>query len=89
MGEWDTFLYLSDLVLLDSDQEPIPHLNPEAAAKQTRLWALQSEYATTLSRLERLPVNEATRALVLRFTAGEVSIQQLDAAITQYLNSSK
>jgi len=62
-------------------------LNPDAAAKQARLLELQAEYASTLSRLESLPVNEATRALVQRFMAGEVSIQQLDAAIDQYLRT--
>lgn len=57
----------------------------EIQEKELELNAAQTEFTGVLGRLAERPVNEATRAMVQRYTAGELTARQLDEAISRYL----
>lgn len=61
----------------------------EVSLKEAELRTAQSEYARVLGRLAELPVNDATRLIVQRFTAGELTARQLDEAISRYLRAGR
>jgi hypothetical protein len=67
----------------------IPNIQPlllEIKTKESQLRAQESEYARVLSRLDGLEVSDATKAIFQRYVNGELTIQELNAAIDEYLN---
>ena len=59
----------------------------EAESKESESRAQGQEWSRVLSRLEKLEVTTATQEMFRRFTSGELTIRQLDAAIDAYLQS--
>jgi hypothetical protein len=58
----------------------------EIATKEAQVRAQESEYAQVLSRLEGLDVSDATKAIFQRYVIGELTINELNTAIDEYLN---
>ena len=60
----------------------------EIKEKESELRAREAEWAHALSRLEGLEVSDATKAMFQRFVNGELTIEELNTAIDQYLAAS-
>jgi len=59
----------------------------EIKSKESELRTQEREWALVLGRLADLEVSAATKAMFQRFVDGELTIEQLDAAIDEYLDT--
>jgi hypothetical protein len=68
----------------------IPNVEPlrlEIREKEAELSAQEGQWESALSRLDRLAVSDGTRKLFERFVSGEMTIEELNAEISEYLRN--